>query len=119
MILSGLVVAEADGLYDDGWCCPVVRLRLIAKGDFSELRVGVWMKPEAAEKDRTVFTLASDRNPAKVQVVPFNAPVEIAIPIIISDGEALDLRISTHHRASKEELDARDLSFMLSSLVML
>lgn len=119
MILSGLVVAEADGLHDDGWCWPVVRLRLIANGDFSELRVGVWMKPEAAEKDRTVFTLTSDRTPAKVQVVPFNSPVEIAMPITISDGETIDLRISTPHRASKGDLDARDLSFMLSSLVMI
>lgn len=117
MILNGLDIAEADGVHDDGWCWPIVKLRLIATSVCSELRVGVWVKPEVGEKDRTVFTITSDGAPATVQVVPFDAPVEIGIPVTMTAGDVINLRISTPHRASKGA-DARDLSFILSSLVV-
>lgn len=118
MILSGLKIADADGLHDDDWCFPVVRLRLVAQAALTELRVGVWMKSEETVQDRTVFTITSDHSPAKVQVVPFNSPTEISIPMVVGEGDEISLRIGTPHRASKGE-DARDLSFVLLSLVML
>lgn len=118
MILSGLTIGEAEGLHDDGWCGPVVRLKLVAVGTCSELRIGVWLKPETNEKDRTVFTITSDKATAKVQVVPMNVPVEIEIPITLSKGDSIKLRISTPHHVHSGA-DARDLSFVLSSLVMM
>lgn len=118
MIVSGINIAEADGLHDDGWCWPTTKLRLTATTGGAELRIGVWMKPEQAAQDRTVFTLTSDKSSAKVQVIPFNTPVEISVPVTMSEGEELNLTISTPHRASKGD-DARDLSFVLLSLVLL
>lgn len=118
MIVNGLTIADADGLHEDGWCFPVVRLRLITLAALTELRVGVWMKPEDTVQDRTVFTITSDRSPATVQVVPFNSPTEISIPMTAGKGEEISLRISTPHRASRGE-DARDLSFILLSLATL
>lgn len=116
VILSGLAITEADGLHDDGWCWPIVKLRLTVEGPCSEIRVGVWVKPEGGEKDRTVFTITSDKASAMVEVVPFGAPVEIGLPVTMTAGDAINLRISTPHRASKGA-DVRDLSFVLLSLV--
>lgn len=114
---TGLVVAASDGLYVDGWCRPQLRLSLVASVDASELRVGVWVKPDEGGADRTVFTVMSDRAPAKVQIVPFDQAAEISIPVNLAEGDEIDLRISTPHVADNA-VDQRDLGFILSSLAL-
>lgn len=112
---TGLVVAASDGMHDDGWCRPQIRLSLVAAVNASELRVGVWVKRDEGSADRTVFTVMSNRAPAKVQIVPFDQAVEISIPVNLADGDEIDLRISTPHVADNA-VDQRDLGFILSSL---
>lgn len=118
MITSGATIVAADGLHDDGWCWPQVKMRIRAEQPTSEVRIGVWLKPEDAGPARTLFTYGPEQSVAKADFVALNQPVELSIPVSLGEGEEIGLRISTPHRASRGE-DARDLSFIMLSVVAL
>lgn len=115
MILSGATIISADGLHDDGWCWPQIRLRLRAVSEATELRVGVWLKPEDDGPSRALFTFGAEGGTPKAEFVPLNEVSELVAPVAVAADEEISLRISTSHRASRGE-DARDLSFILRSL---
>lgn len=118
MITSGLVVVESDGLHDDGWCWPSTKLRAKAIDHGSEIRVGIWVNPEFGSSGRAVFTVSSGRGGSKSEFVTFGEPAEISIPIQISPGDEVDLRVDTSHKASRGD-DQRDLSFVMTAVVLM
>ncbi|MGQ2989701.1 MAG: hypothetical protein ACT6RD_00925 [Brevundimonas sp.] len=118
MITSGVEIVAADGLHDDGWCWPQVKMRIRTQEPASEVRIGVWLKPEETGQSRTLFTFGSEGAVAKAEFVPLDHPVELSIPVSLTAGEEMGLRISTPHRASRGD-DARDLSFIMMSVVAL
>lgn len=118
MITSGATVVAADGLHDDGWCWPQTRLRVRADDAATELRIGVWLKPEDNGLPRTLFTFGADNTASKAEFVALGQPTELSIPVSISAGEEVAVRISTPHRASLGE-DARDVSFIMLSVVLI
>ena len=117
MITSGLSVVQSDGLHADGWCWPSTRLRAQAVDHGSEIRVGIWVKPEPG-LDRAVFTVSSSLGGSKSEFVAFGHPAEISIPIKLSPGDEVDVRVDTSHRASRGD-DARDLSFIMTACVLM
>lgn len=118
MIMSGVEIVAADGLHDDGWCWPQVKMRIRSHEAASEVRIGIWLKPEESGQSRTLFTFGSENAVAKAEFVPLNHPVELSIPVDLGAGEEISFRISTPHRASRGE-DARDLSFIMMSVAAL
>lgn len=117
MITSGLMVVQSDGLHDDGWCWPTIKLRARAVDHGSEIRLGVWVKPESG-MERAVFTVSSNVGGSRSEFVTFGQPTEISIPAKLSPGDEIDLRVDTSHRASRGE-DARDLSFVMTGCVLM
>lgn len=118
MISTGANLTDADGFHDDGWCWPQTLLRLQALQDASELRLGVWLKPETDKAQRALFTVSMDSGPAQAVFVELNTQTDILMPIDVKSGQEFTVRISTPHRASRGE-DARDLSFILSTITLL
>ena len=118
MIVSGVTIVSADGLHDDGWCWPQVKMRVRAEEAATELRVGVWLKPEDGGQSRTLFTFGPENTAAQAQFVSLDHPTELSIPVSLAAGEEVGMRISTPHRASRGQ-DARDLSFVMTSVVLM
>jgi hypothetical protein len=118
MMTNGLSVLAADGLHSDGWCWPQTRLSLKALRDSPELRVGVWLKPEPGQTSRALFTICADNAPPKAEFIEFDQPAELTLAMNVRAGDELSVSISTPHRASRGD-DARDLSFVMSSLSLL
>ncbi len=118
MIISGLEIIAADGLHDDGWCWPQVKLFLRAGGSSNELRIGIWLKPESSGQSRTLFTYGLESSNMKSEFVNLDVPVELCIPVSTVEGDEISVRISTPHRASRGD-DARDLSFVMMSAVLM
>lgn len=118
MITSGLEILAADGLHDDGWCWPQVKMLLRTSEPANELRIGVWLKPEDTGLSRTLFTVGVEGAAAKAEFVALNSPTELSIPVSLGAGDEVAVRISTPHRASRGE-DARDVSFVMLSAVMI
>ena len=116
MITHGLTVEAADGLHDDDWCWPKTRLTLTSDVDATELRLGVWFKPEASGT-KTVMTVSCDRAPNNTKLIDLDTPTEISIPMAWRMGEIISVQLSTPHRASKSDGEQRDLSFCLLSVV--
>lgn len=117
MITSGLSVVQSDGLHEDGWCWPSTRLRAKAIDNGSEIRVGIWVNAEVG-LDRAVFTVSSSLGGSKSEFVTFGHPAEISIPVNLQAGDEVDVRVDTSHRALRGE-DARDLSFIMTSCVLM
>lgn len=117
MITSGLSIVQADGLHEDGWCWPSTRLRAQVQDLGSEVRIGIWVKPEAGV-DRAVFTVSSSAGGSKSEFVTFGQPQEISLPISLNPGDEVDIRVDTSHRLTQGE-DARDLSFIMTSCVVM
>lgn len=118
MITSGLTVAEADGVHADDWCWPKVRIRVRAESHGSEIRVGIWLKPEPMSPNRTSFTFQTDRMPRTTRFLPFGQPTELSFPAALKPGEEMAIEMSCDHRVSPGD-DQRELSFSLMSLVLL
>lgn len=118
MITSGVEIVAADGLHDDGWCWPQVKMLLRTLEPASELRIGVWLKPEDTGLSRTLFTVGIEGAAAKAEFVPLNSPTELSIPVALGAGDEVAIRISTPHRASRGE-DARDVSFVMISAALI
>jgi hypothetical protein len=117
MIICGLELISADGLHEDGWCWPQVKMLVRAVDEATEVRIGVWLKPESSGQSRTLFTYGSENSAAKAEFVALDQPTELSIPVSASPGDEISIRISTPHRASRGD-DARDLSFIMLSVVM-
>ncbi|MGA0545369.1 hypothetical protein ACO2Q1_08850 [Brevundimonas sp. VNH65] len=118
MILSGASLIAADGLHDDGWCWPQTRLSLKALQPARELRIGVWFKPEEHGPRRVLFTVGPDGAAPTVDFVELDRRSELTVSMNLSEGDELGVRLSTPHRASRGD-DARDLSFVLTSVTLL
>ena len=118
MLTSGLSVADADGLHDDDWCWQKVRLRIRAESRVSELRVGVWLKPEPTSPTRTAFSFTSDRLSRTTRFVPYGHPTELSFPADLHPGEEMNIGLECENRVVSGG-DQRPLSFSLMSLVLL
>lgn len=118
MIISGLEIVSADGLHEDGWCWPQVKMLLRASEPATELRIGVWVKPEETGLSRTLFTFGAESTAAKAEFVSLGSPTELSVPVSMGAGDEVAVRISTPHRALRGD-DARDLSFVMLSAVLM
>lgn len=118
MITSGLKVADADGVHEDDWCWPKVRLRLIAHDAATELRVGVWVPKSPAVGSSSMLSIKVGSMPSTVRLVPYGAPTELSFPVSLSGNEEFGLEITCDNQVPQSE-DQRNLSFSLMSLVLL
>lgn len=118
MILNGLTVADADGVHGDDWCWPKVRMRIVAKEKGTELRIGVWLKPEPLSPSRVALTFQTDNMPRTTRFVPFGQPVELSFPVAMNPAEELGVEITCENRVTSGD-DHRELSFSLMSLVLM
>lgn len=84
----------------------------------SELRIGIWIKPEEEQAGRILFTYGLDGATLRSEFVDPDRAAELRLPAQARTGDELAVLISTPHRASRNG-DLRDLSFIMSSLCLL
>lgn len=118
LVIGGAALLNADGWHEDGWCWPQTRLTLRALQSAAELRIGLWLKPEANGPSQALFTISVSGGATVTAFVELGRPSELKASVGVTAGDEVDLRIATPHRASRGE-DQRDLSFILTSLTLI
>lgn len=113
-------VVDADGLHDDGWCSPDVRMRIRSHKSARQLTLSVWI-PEQGGGGKSVdfrVTLGprSLFNRGRRFSVAPGEPTRLTVPVPVENGDEVSLGVSTRHRMVKNNGDRRDLSFMLQSV---
>lgn len=119
MDTSGLEISDYAGLHDDGWCEPHVRLRVTLDCHATEIRVGMWLKPEEGHPGVIICRLTHDDRRPVTRAVQLGIPTEVALPVDLGPGAELSFHIHCDHRVGDRAGDARDLSFKMTSLVAL
>ena len=120
MKCQGCEILDADGLHEDGWCRPQVRLRVGARASALSLRLSVWI-PETSTAGadfkvklgpRSLFRRARRFRANPGESTPF------VIPVDVTRGDEVSLMIATRHRCKKTNEDCRDLSFVLHEIAV-
>ncbi len=117
MITSGLTILNADGLHEDGWCWPSVRMHTKLESDLNELRIGIWLKPEDEAPEMVAFTLSLGGGRPLTRYVRFGEPTELAFIHKFRAGTEVSLELNCDHQVLDAGDDQRDLSFILMSVV--
>lgn len=85
-------ILQATGIFEDGWCEPVVRFSALARAPLATLQFTLWLKPESDQKCSPVrvFVNTSERLATEV---PFDVPTIARVACPAGEGETLAVEI--------------------------
>jgi hypothetical protein len=118
MQISGLEILDSDGLHlDDDWCRWLVRMRVGAKCNARELRIGVWLPPGDSDAVGSLFTVTAANCRLVARALRFGEGMELKVPIDLSPGAELTFQVDCENVVTEKGADRRQLSFVMTSLV--
>ena len=113
-------ILDADGVHEDGWCGPKVRLRIGTRTSALSLRLTVWIPDSSAKDAEFKVRLGPKRLFQRSHRfrVPSGQPTPLMIPIDVRSGDEVSLTTTTGHRVKKSNEEKRDLSFVLQEVAV-
>lgn len=108
-------IIDFSGLYEDGWCEPVLRCTLRVLKDSTRCQLGVWLKPELERVTGNFSVSVNGRHSFQCRV-PHDVSTIVQVACPASAGDTVVLDISCDNLVVDKGSDLRPLSFLLTSL---
>ena len=109
-----MTVVDLDGVYPDGWCGPMVRIRGIANVSASHLTATVWLP--GIRSRSTIFRYLVDGQRRPYATVPFDTSTSIATPLALRAADEVSFSLICAHVVRESGDDGRELSFIMEKL---
>jgi hypothetical protein len=108
-------IERASGVFGDGWCEPVVRLRAVAARTVTVCRFDVWLKAED-DRETSRLTARFGDGDAFTFEIPHDRPITIAAACRAAPDDVIDAMLECDNEVSDRGGDIRPLSFKIDRI---